>query len=76
MTKQTINETVSAYANKPDFRKYVFTIHTQEDTPFHLMLRIPDWIREDAMVYINDDLYVKTNNNREICRDKQGLEER
>ena len=26
------------------------------------MLRIPDWIREDAMVYINDDLYVKTNN--------------
>lgn len=60
--KQTINETVSAYANKPDFRKYVFTIHTQEDTPFHLMLRIPDWIREDAMVYINDDLYVKTNN--------------
>ena len=54
--KQTVNEIASAYANKPDFRKYDFTVNIQEDTEFSLCLRIPDWISKEASLYVNDEL--------------------
>lgn len=58
--KQTINDISSAYANKPDFRKYDFTVNLQEETDFTLKLRIPDWIKAEASVYVNHDLVTKT----------------
>ncbi|MCM1568030.1 MAG: glycoside hydrolase family 127 protein [Roseburia sp.] len=51
--RQTVNDIASVFANKPDFRKYVFTVHTKKETAFTLNLRVPDWITGDARVYIN-----------------------
>lgn len=65
--KQTVNEIASAYANKPDFRKYDFMVSTQEETEFSLFLRIPDWIREEASLYINEELVIKTQNTEEFA---------
>lgn len=58
--RQTINETASAYANKPDFRKYVFTVNPEESVEFTLNLRVPDWIMRDATVYVNGEKVITT----------------
>ena len=60
-TKQTVNDIAAAYANRPDFRKYDFEINTDSEVAFTLMLRIPDWIKADACVYVNDELVEKTS---------------
>ena len=60
-TKQTVNDIAAAYANRPDFRKYDFVVNTDSDVAFTLLLRIPDWIKADACVYVNDDLFEKTS---------------
>jgi len=59
--KQTVNEIASAYANRPDFRKYDFVVNTDSDVAFILLLRIPDWIKAEACVYVNDELIEKTD---------------
>lgn len=53
--KQTVNETASAYANKPDFRKYVINVWTDKPADFTLNIRIPDWITKAATVTVNDE---------------------
>lgn len=53
--KQTINETTSAHANKPDFRKYIINVWTDKEADFTLNLRIPDWITRAATVSVNDE---------------------
>lgn len=58
--KQTVNDTASVFANKPDFRKYVFTVKTEEEVEFSLNLRIPDWIKDKADVYVNGQKMVTT----------------
>ncbi len=58
---QTVNDITSTYANKPDFRKYVFTLHMKENTDCSINLRIPDWINGKASVYINDELTTQTD---------------
>lgn len=60
-TKQTVNEIASAYANRPDFRKYDLVINTDSEVEFTLLLRIPDWIKAEACVYVNDELFEKTD---------------
>ncbi len=60
-TKQTVNDIAAAYANRPDFRKYDFVVNTDSDVAFTLLLRIPDWIKADACVYVNDELLEKTS---------------
>lgn len=64
--KQTINDIASAYANKPDFRKYDFSVKVDGNAEFSLMLRIPDWIREEASIYVNDKLVQKVKNTKEF----------
>lgn len=64
--KQTVNEITSAYSNKPDFRKYDFCVRTKESVAFSLLLRIPDWIREEASVYVNDELIKKTGDTSQF----------
>lgn len=60
-TKQTVNDIASAYANRPDFRKYDFVTEVKEATAFTLLLRVPDWIKAEACVYVNDELVEKTD---------------
>lgn len=50
---QTVNDITSTYANRPHFRKYVFTVDTAKDTAFRLALRIPDWVTGEAQAYVN-----------------------
>lgn len=57
--KQTVNDIASAYANKPDFKKYVVTV--ENDCNITLMLRIPEWIKKDATVFVNDEQFTKTS---------------
>lgn len=64
--KQTVNDITGTYANKPDFRKYVFTVHLEEDAEYTLSLRIPDWITREARVYVNDELAATTDNTNEF----------
>ncbi len=64
--KQTVNDITSAYANKPDFKKYEITVGTESEESFTVSLRIPDWIKSQASVYVNDELFVKTDNTDEF----------
>lgn len=66
--KQTVNDIASAYANKPDFKKYVFTVDAETDVEFTLNLRIPDWINDEAVVFINDEEYTRTENTAEFVK--------
>ena len=63
---QHIGEINSAYANKPDFRKQVITVRTSEDAAFTLKLRIPGWIMKKASVYINDELFLQTDDTKDF----------
>lgn len=61
--KQTVNDITSAYANKPDFKKYVFSVDTETDVEFELNLRIPDWINGEAVVLVNDEVLARTEDS-------------
>lgn len=66
--KQTVNEIASAYANKPDFKKFVITVHTEEAVRFELNLRIPDWITGAAKVFVKDELVAETENTDDFIK--------
>ena len=66
--KQTVNDIASAYANKPDFKKYVFTVEAEKDVEFTLNLRIPDWINDEAVVFVNDEEFTRTKNTAEFVK--------
>ncbi len=58
--QQTVNDITSTYANKPAFRKYVFTMHMEKDTEYTVNLRVPDWTDGKAEVYINGEKVAET----------------
>ena len=64
--KQTVNDIASAYENKPEFKKYVITVHTEGAVQFALNLRIPDWITKNARVFVNEELAAETGNTKEF----------
>lgn len=66
--RQSVNAVTAAFANKPDFRKYKFTIHLEGEggAQFKLYLRIPDWIMDEAKAYINGELIAKTEHTDEF----------
>lgn len=66
--KQTVNDIASAYANKPDFKKYVFTVDAETNVEFTLNLRIPDWINGEAVIFINDEAFTRTENTAEFVK--------
>lgn len=61
--KQTVNGVTAAFANMPDFRKYVLTVEISDGRTrdFALMARIPEWIKTEASIYVNDDLFCTTS---------------
>ena len=65
--KQTINATTSAYANKPDFKKYEIMVETNCAVSFALKLRIPDWIMSEATILVNGKEVQKTANTKEFA---------
>lgn len=66
--RQTVNDTTSAFANKPDFRKYVFTVSTEQEADFALSFRIPDWIKAEASVFVNGEKTVSTGDTDHFVR--------
>lgn len=60
--RQTVNDVACTYANRPDFRKYVFSVRLGggEKASFRLSLRIPDWITAAAMVFVNGEKAAET----------------
>ena len=66
--RQTLGDIASVYANKPDFRKYILTLHMEKDTDFAVSLRIPDWITDKAKVFVNDALVAETMDSDHFVR--------
>ena len=64
--KQTISATTSVFANKPDFKKYVITIDSEQPAALRIFLRIPDWIAAEAKIYVNNELIVQTGATNEF----------
>lgn len=64
--KQTITDITSAYANRPDFKKYVIMVDTEGEAEFSLKLRIPDWIMKAADVYLNEDKIATTEDTGKL----------
>lgn len=64
--QQTVNDIAATYANKPDFRKFVFTLQVTGDLDCRICLRIPDWVVRKASVYVNDELVVQTDCTEEF----------
>ncbi|MBR6308231.1 MAG: glycoside hydrolase family 127 protein [Lachnospiraceae bacterium] len=58
--KQTVTDTTAAYANKPDFKKYIISVETGEKAEVTVYVRIPEWIDKKASIYINDELVAET----------------
>ncbi len=65
---QSITETASAFAEKPDFRKFVFTMELEGEASFALLLRIPDWVKEQAQIYVNGALEMATADTAHFAR--------
>ena len=63
--RQTVGDVQSQYANRPDFRKYVLSVHMDRNTEYSLFVRIPSWITDKAKVYVNEEVFVETD-----CTDK------
>lgn len=66
--QQTVNDITSTYANKPDFRKFVFTLETSGELECSMCLRIPDWVVRKASAYVNDELVAQTDCTEEFLR--------
>lgn len=58
-----INEITVLHENIPKYRKYDFVVTMSEQKEVSLNFRIPDWIRSEALIYINGNLHGKTMDN-------------
>ena len=59
-----VNEITALHENMPNYRKYDFIVHAALPNKFALCFRIPEWIMSEAVIYVNDELYVKTADYR------------
>lgn len=57
---QSANETTVRHENLPDYRKYDFVIHTTGPKEFTLAYRIPEWIKAEAVIYVNNEFHAGT----------------
>jgi len=58
--RQTINDTSSAFENTPAFKKYDVVVKCEGKKSFSMMLRVPNWIKNEATVYVNGELVSTT----------------
>ena len=58
--RQTINDTSSAFENTPAFKKYDVVVKCEGKKSFSMMLRVPNWIKYEATVYVNGELVSTT----------------
>lgn len=65
---QTVNETASAFASKPSFRRYVMTVRVDAPTEMAVLLRIPDWISGAATVTVKDEAPRKVSDTDQFVR--------
>lgn len=66
--RQTVNGVAGAYANRPDFRRYVFNVDVREEIRFALHLRVPDWVTAAAGVRVNGEEWQKTRDSDRFVR--------
>ncbi len=52
---QRLTGIASVYDNRPGFDKYVLRVEAGKDTPFTLLLRVPDWITGSARFFVNGE---------------------
>lgn len=69
--KQTVNDTTAAFANKPDFKKYVISLEPAENAEATVYVRIPEWISSKARVLVNGELIKETDNTAEFVKIKR-----
>lgn len=71
VAKQGVNEMTRLYTHQPNRMVECFEVKTASDVQFTLNLRIPDWVKEEARIYINDDesVAVKSENGF-VCVDR------
>ena len=55
VAKQGVNEMTRLYTHQPDRMVQCFVIKADKDTAFALNLRLPEWVKEEARIYINDE---------------------
>ncbi len=72
---QHIGDINSAYANKPDFKKHVITIHTDEEKELTIKLRIPYWIHKEASVYVKQKLLIATKDTSDFITIQENFSE-
>ena len=60
---QTVNEITATFANKPDFKKYVVTVKTDEDMDLSVFMRIPEWNTGVSKVFVNDEFFCETKDS-------------
>ncbi|QHQ63557.1 hypothetical protein Ana3638_24535 [Anaerocolumna sedimenticola] len=65
---QEVNEITALHENMPQYKKYDFTVHLSTPKTFTVDFRIPDWIMSEALVYVNDVIYVKTSDSSMFCK--------
>ena len=69
--KQTVNDTAAAFANKPDFKKYVISVDAGENAEATVYVRIPEWINGKARVLVNGELLKETDDSSEFVKIKR-----
>ncbi len=60
---QEVNDIAVLHENIPSYRKYDFQVHTSASMNFTINFRIPDWIKSEAVIYVNDKLHGKTSDS-------------
>ncbi len=65
---QEINEITAIHENIPDYRKYDFIVQTSSPKSFSINLRIPEWIKSEASIYVNGKLHGKTSDKNTFYR--------
>lgn len=69
--RQTINDVSGSFENTPDYKKYDVEIRCDGDVEFALKLRIPNWIKRAATVYLNGEILVSTEDSNSFVTIKR-----
>lgn len=60
---QAVNEIAASHENMPNYRKHDITINHELTTELTLAFRIPEWVKSEALFYINDEFHGKSKDS-------------